>query len=80
MSCAALTSLFSHFSSREELKDYWQKVISIDKVTEFHKHHCSEELKHFLAVEQNTSGVRTCNSPSLCANDRFRTLQRQQIW
>lgn len=39
---------------RDELKDYWQKVISIDKVTDFQKHHCSFELKAFLDVESQT--------------------------
>ena len=36
---------------REELNAYWQKVIKIDKATEFTKHHCSSELKAFLNVE-----------------------------
>ena len=36
---------------REELNAYWQKVIKIDKATEFTKHHCSSELKAFLDVE-----------------------------
>lgn len=37
---------------REELNNYWQTVLQIDRITEFTKHHCSEELKAFLEVEQ----------------------------
>mmetsp|Transcript_12996 Transcript_12996/g.21249 ORF Transcript_12996/g.21249 Transcript_12996/m.21249 type:complete len:401 (-) Transcript_12996:155-1357(-) len=36
---------------REELNEYWQKVIAIDKVTEFNKHHCSAALKAFIDVD-----------------------------
>jgi hypothetical protein len=50
---------------REELKEYWHKIIGIDKVTEFHKHHCSADLKAFLEVDANTSNTvsdNSCNS------------------
>lgn len=36
---------------REELNEYWTKVIAIDKVTEFNKHHCSAALKAFIDVD-----------------------------
>jgi hypothetical protein len=36
---------------REDLNNYWQKVIGIDKIAEFNKHHCSEALKLFLDVD-----------------------------
>jgi len=36
---------------REELNTYWQRVISLDKIAEFNKHHCSEDIKTFLDVE-----------------------------
>lgn len=39
---------------REKLKDYWQKLIALDKITDFTKHHCSLELKDFLQVDANT--------------------------
>lgn len=38
---------------RDELKDYWHKIVAIDKVTDFAKHHCSAEIKDFLEVEAN---------------------------
>jgi len=39
---------------RDDLKDYWQKVIAIDKVMDFAKHHCSADIKSFLQVDENT--------------------------
>jgi hypothetical protein len=42
------------YHNREELKEYWQKVISIDKITDFAKHHCSLDIKAFLEIEENT--------------------------
>lgn len=36
---------------RDELKVYWQKVVSIDKATDFTKHHCCKVLKDFLDVD-----------------------------
>jgi hypothetical protein len=45
---------------REDLKNYWQMVVSIDKVVDFAKHHCSAEIKAFLQVDENTRNkVRT---------------------
>jgi hypothetical protein len=44
-----LTSLIC----REKLKEYWQRVIGIEKVTDFTKHHCNYDLKVFLVVEVN---------------------------
>lgn len=29
-------------------------VVNIDKVVDFAKHHCSADIKSFLAVEENT--------------------------
>lgn len=46
---------------RLEFVEYWQRITAIDKVTEFQKHHCSEELKIFLEVNQNMK-----NSVSEC--------------
>ena len=43
---------------RNDLAQYWQKLIAIEKITEFQKHHCSHELKEFLEVEENTKKVR----------------------
>lgn len=45
---------------RSDLKDYWQKVVAIDKVTDFAKHHCSEAIKAFLEVDQNTRNKVSC--------------------
>ena len=42
------------FVTREDLKDYWQKVAAIDKVMDFAKHHCSNDIKLFLQVDENT--------------------------
>ncbi len=46
-------------SLRSELNEYWQKIIAIEKVTDFNKHHCCQELKEFLEVEANTKKVIT---------------------
>ena len=49
---------------REDLKEYWQKVTSIDKVVDFAKHHCSNDIKLFLQVDENTRNkvsVKFCN-------------------
>ena len=45
---------------REELNAFWQKIIKIDKATEFNKHHCSRELKEFLDIEgvMRSGGVK----------------------
>ena len=37
---------------RDDLKEYWQKLLSIDKVADFTKHHCSKALKEFLNVDE----------------------------
>lgn len=51
------------FSESEDLKDYWQKVIAIDKVMDFAKHHCSADIKTFLQVDENTKNkVMICLS------------------
>ena len=39
-----------------ELNEYWQKVIAIDKVAEFSKHHCSAPLKAFIDVDAIVRG------------------------
>ena len=36
---------------RDELNTYWQQILTIDKITDFQKHHCSQELKVFLNVD-----------------------------
>lgn len=36
---------------QNELKDYWQRIVSIEKVCEFQKHHCSQVLKVFLEID-----------------------------
>lgn len=38
---------------RDDLKEYWNRLVSIEKVTDFQKHHCSVELKAFLEVDLN---------------------------
>lgn len=48
---------------REELNEYWQKIISIDKVTEFNKHHCSAALKKFIDVEGALLGEKDKEKP-----------------
>lgn len=48
---------FTVFSSRrDELNEFWLKVIAIDKVTEFNKHHCSSALKEFIDVDRALLG------------------------
>jgi hypothetical protein len=49
---------------REDLNEYWQKVLNIDKVTEFSKHHCSRELKVFLDVENATNNSKVIHIQS----------------
>ena len=67
-----LNKLASDFidNRREEINSYWQKVIKIDKATEFNKHHCSRELKAFLDVEnilRSGGGKATTSSSSSSA-------------
>lgn len=45
-------------SHREELDKYWQQIISIDKITEFNKHHCSQEIKEFLNFDTVTKKTK----------------------
>mmetsp|Transcript_6087 Transcript_6087/g.10131 ORF Transcript_6087/g.10131 Transcript_6087/m.10131 type:complete len:272 (-) Transcript_6087:1486-2301(-) len=47
---------------RDDLRNYWQRVVAIDKVTDFAKHHCSLELKFFLQVEENTRNKVRANT------------------
>lgn len=54
---------------RLEFVEYWQKITSIDKVTEFQKHHCSEELKSFLEVNENMK-----NTVSVCVLSTLKML------
>jgi len=54
---------------RDELNAYWQQVLAIDKVAEFHKHHCSQELKAFLNVEATVRDAKTSSSSSAAAMD-----------
>jgi hypothetical protein len=49
--------MFFFFLARSELAEYWQKIIGIDKVTEFNKHHCNQDLKSFLDVDENLKKV-----------------------
>lgn len=57
---------------RDELNGYWQKVIAIDKVVDFNKHHCSPSLKVFLEVENAMrGGEKVCHNansvfPHMC--------------
>ncbi len=43
---------------REDLNIYWQKVINVNngQVVEFQKHHCQDDLKAFLEVDNALSG------------------------
>lgn len=43
---------------RAALEAYWQQVIAIEMVTDFHTHHCSEALKTFLNVEEKMAAKR----------------------
>lgn len=36
---------------RDELNRYWQRVVAIEKVSDFTKHHCSQEIKAFIGVD-----------------------------
>ncbi len=36
---------------KEDLNIYWQKIIRIDKICEFNKHHCSHFIKEFIDVD-----------------------------
>ena len=44
---------------REDLKVYWTKITSINLVTDFTKHHASDDLKEFLNVEEALKKVRS---------------------
>eukprot|EP01035_Chromulina_nebulosa_P016969 gene16969-22465_t len=46
---------------RDELNRYWSRITSIDKVTEFTKHHCSEVLKSFLDVDETIRNGKITN-------------------
>ena len=50
---------------KEDLNVYWQKIITIDKVVEFSKHHCSQDVKSFLQVDETirnqTNGTTNTN-------------------
>lgn len=47
---------------KDELNEYWQKIISLDKVTDFSKHHCCEALKMFLDIEHVMRGEESVNT------------------
>ena len=40
---------------KDELNLFWQGVIGVGKVCEFDKHHCNDELKKFLEVDNATA-------------------------
>ena len=42
---------------RDDLRVYWQKLVNVDKVTDFTKHHCSKALKDFLEVDEQMHQV-----------------------
>jgi hypothetical protein len=63
-----LTSEFLE-NRKNELAEFWQKILSIDKVTEFDKHHCSQELKLFLDVDEEVQ--RLTNEPVKRISDDF---------
>lgn len=49
-----------------DLKDYWSKLMSIDKISDFHKaHHCSLDLRDFLEVEANTTQKQVALAPDM---------------
>ena len=56
---------------RDELNNYWQLILGIDKITEFHKHHCSQELKSFLNVEATMRDAKTSSSSTANAVDDY---------
>jgi len=55
---------------RRELDRYWQKVMGMPRITDFHKHYCSHELKSFLEIdshvqiEEDLGGKADSKSPS----------------
>lgn len=57
---------------RIDLREYWQKVISIDKVADFAKHHCSSELKNFVELEENTR-QEVAPTADMVDNDKLET-------
>lgn len=73
----AHTFVYDKFSTefiekrRDELNTYWQLILGIDKITEFHKHHCSQELKSFLNVEATMRDAKTSSSSSASAVDDY---------
>jgi hypothetical protein len=56
---------------REELNVFWQKVIRVDKITEFTKHHCSPELKDFLDVEMTMRSAASGGASSSSAGGDY---------
>ena len=64
-----LNKLASDFieARKEELNNYWQAILRIPKITEFSKHHCSQELRAFLDTEaimrSGGSAVSSSSSP-----------------
>ena len=73
----AHTFVYDKFSTefiekrRDELNTYWQLILGIDKITEFHKHHCSQELKSFLNVEATMRDAKTSSSSSASAVEDY---------
>ena len=69
------TFVFDKFSTefiekrRDELNSYWQLVLAIDKITEFHKHHCSQELKSFLDIEATMRDAKASSSTGAVDDD-----------
>jgi len=47
---------------RSELDAWWQQIISIDRATDFHRHHCDPHLKSFVQALNNS--IMEDNSPA----------------
>ena len=46
---------------KEEINAYWQRILRIPKITEFSKHHCSQDLRAFLDTEAIVRGGGASN-------------------
>ena len=48
---------------RDELNTYWQEITSIDKVTDFRKHHSSPDIKSFLDFDLFVGSTEVIDRP-----------------
>jgi len=57
----------------EQLKEYWENILNVDmdRITDFTKHHCSEDLKRFLECDANLNGNGGGEDEGTEGNDYF---------